>query len=85
MLLYNSNLSKITCSNSVVHDESFSNIEELVNYKIEVFPSSEVIKFIVDKNERLNEIRKGNYDLNIFQANTNSVSLYVFLKCLFNC
>jgi hypothetical protein len=75
-------------------DVSSSNIEKLINYAVDVFPPSAVIKLVSDRNDRLDSIREGNLEIksfcvnNVFNENPTyncSFSLFVLLKCLVNC
>ena len=92
MLVYASNLNKITILNPEINDKSCSNLEELINYKIDVFPHYQLVESVVDRHEKIDKIRIGNLqvesansDINAIQVNGCFVSLYVLLKCIFNC
>jgi hypothetical protein len=92
MLVYASNFNKITILNPEINEKSFSNLEKLINYKIDIFPPCQLVKSVVDRREKIDKIRNDsleiecvNSDINTIQVNNGLISLYVLLKCLFNC
>ena len=78
--------------NPEISTDSSENIEKLINYKIDSFPSIDLMRYVSDRNTRLDEIKNGSLDIAVvddiscnIESYDCSVSLYVLLKCLVNC